>query len=105
MQFVQNTKVMVNQFTKKQRYIVCSVCKVNIDLKSPSFRDYFAVMDVRMEIKNMIENNSEYYKSITSTRGRDTDGYFKDTYDGIRYKNFIRSLRDTKKRKFNYSHI
>ena len=46
-------KSYVNRFTKKQRYIVCSICKVNIDLKSPSFRDYFAVMDVRMEIKKL----------------------------------------------------
>ena len=92
-------KSYIGRFTKVKRYILCTVCQLNINLKSPTYRDYFAILDVRMEIKNLIENNSTYYNEITS-RPIEESECFKDIYDGLCYKKILASLPNHEKNSY-----
>ncbi|KAL7290612.1 hypothetical protein TKK_0015374 [Trichogramma kaykai] len=81
----------LNTFKASDKTKNCDTCDIDINLKSPLYRDYFATFDVKTEIINVIENNEYFYKKVISGV-IDDDMSFNDLYDGRLYKNFKRSL-------------
>ncbi|KAJ8671480.1 hypothetical protein QAD02_002739 [Eretmocerus hayati] len=55
-------KEYVCQFEKQTRSVRCTRCNGLIDLRSPTYRDFSVVIDVRNEIANLFENNWEAYQ-------------------------------------------
>ena len=85
-------KAYIGCFSYNQREIACNVCETLINLKNPSYRDFFAIMDAKNEIKDLIEKNAKYYISVISGENRAGNGYLKDIHDGRYYHNFRQSL-------------
>ena len=95
-------KMYISPFPHNQRNVFCKICEVHVNLKSPIYRDYFAILDVSSEIKHLIESNSEYYTEVISGRRASNNNNLKDIYDGYLYKKFLASLPDEDK---NYATI
>ncbi|OXU31995.1 hypothetical protein TSAR_013763 [Trichomalopsis sarcophagae] len=66
----------------------------------PIMRDYFVILDVRREVKQLIENNAEYYSKVVAEQIITENGLMKDVYDGLYYQNFRASLSDDDKNNY-----
>ncbi|OXU22683.1 hypothetical protein TSAR_009760 [Trichomalopsis sarcophagae] len=54
----------VKEFTKENVQVRCDICEENINLKDPSYRDFFVVLNIENELKHLIENNKDYYMDV-----------------------------------------
>ncbi|XP_058809995.1 uncharacterized protein LOC131675148 [Phymastichus coffea] len=93
-------KVYLGVFKKGLRTMFCEVCDENINLKDPSFRDYFVMIDPVSEIQNLIEANEDFYLDIISRRNKERNVSMTDIYDGQRYKQFLASLPEDRKESY-----
>ena len=92
-------KVYIDKFSHNQRFIFCNECQSNINLKNPSYRDFFSIIDPTSEIKSLIEKNAEYYTSVVD-QNRVENGNFKDIYDRLCYQKFRKSLHGNDKNNY-----
>lgn len=50
-------KAYMREFTEQDKIIKCQVCEKDINVKSPTYRDYFVVLDVRNDLKELVKEN------------------------------------------------
>ncbi|KAL7296786.1 hypothetical protein TKK_0010189 [Trichogramma kaykai] len=84
-------KRYISTFRSEDKVRHCNTCNIDIHLKSPLYKDFFATFDIASEIRNLIEKNYQYYNlhiRMMENRNR----FIKDIYDGQKYKKFRRSL-------------
>lgn len=91
-----NCRSYVQEFTEMDRVIVCQECKERINVKSLTYRDYFVVLNIKNELKHLIETNGKYYNNVV-TRWNHKEGVYKDIYDGQEYQKFVNSLPPNQK--------
>ncbi|KAJ8668721.1 hypothetical protein QAD02_011348 [Eretmocerus hayati] len=83
-------KGYVSEFERSTRHVNCNNCNLLINLRSPTYTDFFVLIDVRNEVANLLETHWEAYRENISTRG---DGHsFSDFKDGMLYLEFLDSL-------------
>ena len=61
-------KMHIKPFSRNEPNVFCKICEVYVNLKSSVYRDYFAILDIGDEIKDLIESNHEYYTEVISGR-------------------------------------
>ncbi|XP_058802739.1 uncharacterized protein LOC131670810 [Phymastichus coffea] len=64
-------QVYLGTFTKQQRTIFCEACDKYINLKDPSYSNYFVLLDVESELRCHIESNKDFYSEIVSRRNKE----------------------------------
>ncbi|XP_058791863.1 uncharacterized protein LOC131664623 [Phymastichus coffea] len=77
----------IRQFYPNEKTVICKKCNNNISVKEKNF---FVLINVDKELKNLVEKHGEYYISIVNNSERSQ--VFRDIYDGIKYKEFVKSL-------------
>lgn len=95
-----NCKKYVAIFDRKHLRVECQACNIVITLKDPIYNDFFAIINVKNEITNLIQDNHKYYNHVVRERVRN-DEKFDDIIDGVLYKQFVDSLSIHDK--FNYA--
>lgn len=68
----------------------CSLCNINVDVKTPMYKEFFVTLDPSTKIKSLLETNSTYYSYVMNSR--QTDNILRDIYDGKNYRKFVESL-------------
>ena len=58
----------IGKFNRGGRFILCNHCHSNVALKSPTHNDYFALINVNNEIKQLIESHSSSYEAAKYRR-------------------------------------
>ena len=53
-------KQYVGKFERKDRRITYDACQYDIELKNPTYNEYFAMINVKHEIAQLREDNHEY---------------------------------------------
>lgn len=89
----------IKKFNANDRRVKCKLCKTIINLKDPTYTDYFVIYDVKTEISTLVEENREYFDELKSNINND-DGIIRDFTDGILYKKIISQLTEEEKRNF-----
>lgn len=82
-------QLYIKQFQRSEQTVQCHVCNNNIPLKGNN-ANFFVVLNVKDKIKNILEENSEYYSNVINNRVADDQR--KDILDGKKYELFVRSL-------------
>lgn len=93
-------KNYIGRYDRNRGLILCEVCNIQVNLKDPSYHDFFITLDIEHELKNAIENNYTYYEEVISQREAINHDKFEDIYDGKKYRQFVDSLADNKKRAY-----
>ena len=57
-------KMYVKKFNREQRQIKCNLCNTEIFLKSPTYTDFFVIIEIEKDIANLIQSNQEHYNFI-----------------------------------------
>lgn len=85
-----NCKNYIKSFCKEERLVRCNVCDENVNLKDPSYNEYFVVLNINNQLRHLIETHEDYYTEIMNNN-REAHIY-EDFYDGRMYQNFVASL-------------
>lgn len=85
---------------KKNLLIRCARCAVTIDLKDPSYNEYFVEFDVRDELQELVENNHEYFTEVVTGNRQSAPGTLTDIQDGDMYKKFVQKLPTDQKESY-----
>ena len=84
-------KRCVSKFDEKDRLVYCGICNENILLKSPTYHDFFAIVNVENDISTLILQNIDHYQDVVNKRMENRET-IEDFPDGILYKEFVNSL-------------
>lgn len=82
--------VYIREFKRTERNVYCEMCKNHIPVKG-SDANFFVLLNVEDQIRNLLQKNEDYYDSVMNDR-REDDGKLRDISDGAKYKQFVRSL-------------
>lgn len=82
-------KIYVKKFNESTKFVHCQSCGIKIELKTTDNRNFFVTFDVRTQIRDFIETNSDYYLKVVS---EPRDGVYRDIYDGKVYKQYVACL-------------
>lgn len=84
-------KEYVSAFGRKDRSLICKSCNATINLKDPTYSDFFVLVDIQKKVENLIVENRDYYdKTIHKEFGNGQT--FNDITDGYLYRKFVSSL-------------
>ncbi|KAJ8677696.1 hypothetical protein QAD02_013483 [Eretmocerus hayati] len=83
-------KKYVSTFDQSTKTLTCPRCNFLVDVRSPTYNEFFAIIDPRFEIANLLEINWEEYQKIL--RKDRVNGTYSDFTDGEMYKAIIDSL-------------
>lgn len=93
-----NCKKYVKKFDEKEKTVKCRRCQLQINVKDPTYRDFFVTFNIRSQVKSLIEKHEEYYNMIM-TMPRN-GGFLQDIYDGSQYKKLKNSLPENERNSF-----
>lgn len=96
-------KSYLGQYQRKDQFVHCSYCDLEIDVKDNSYKNFFITLDVADPILKLLEANSKYYQYVMNDRVHEKKGKIKDTCDGKKYRDFVKQL--SKKDRKNYTTI
>ena len=94
-----NCGAYIGRFTLEDRYLNCTVCNSNINVKDYTNQDFFVTLDIASPISKLIESNSEYYNHIIN-EGIHEKNIIRDIYDEKRYREFVKSLSESDKYRY-----
>ncbi|XP_058810626.1 uncharacterized protein LOC131675607 isoform X1 [Phymastichus coffea] len=92
-------KCYVGVFNHNIQTLYCDVCQKNINLKDPSYRDFFVNIDPENDIKHLIENNADYYSRIIAENNQ-ANTVMEDIHHGKKYQQFVASLLPEHKKSY-----
>lgn len=93
-------KLYIKEYTRIDQQVFCTTCQVQVSVKSVTYRDFFVTVDICNEIKNLVEDNADYYDEVTSAREQAVQGEFRDIIDGQMYKKFVAGLPPEDKKSY-----
>lgn len=93
-------KNYIGRYNRNQGLILCEICNININLKEPSYHDYFITLDIKDELKNVIESNDAFYTQVIAQREAINQETFQDISDGQKYRRFVDALPDDQKQAY-----
>ncbi|KAJ8685445.1 hypothetical protein QAD02_021238 [Eretmocerus hayati] len=91
-------KKYVSKFDQSTRTLTCPTCNFVIEVRSPTYNQFFAIIDPRYEIAHLLESNWETYQA--NLRKDRESGVYSDITDGERYIKFLLSLPKDVRYKF-----
>lgn len=84
---------------KENGIVDCSICNIPVDCLNASNPCYFAIIDPSASIREILQENDEYYDDLLRNHSREND-CFTDIYDGVEYKNFLNTLNEEDKQAY-----
>lgn len=81
-------------FNENDRFKLCPVCHKTINLKSPSYYDFFVIINIEKHLKNLLEKNFDYFMAVMNNIKNKKSDDIKDFTDGKLYKEFVDNLPD-----------
>ena len=61
-------KTYRGKFDKSKRTIYCQICEKHVNLKDPTYRDFFITFDIHNKFQRLIETNNEHYSKVIAER-------------------------------------
>lgn len=92
-------KNYIKKYNKQDSRVFCELCEIYIDVKDPSYHDFFVILDISNQLRHLFENNYDYYLSVINNReaiGRSSN--YEDIYYGRKYQDFVESLPENQRR-------
>ena len=95
-----NCKTYIKEYTKNDIRVHCEMCDRHINLKDPSYHDFFVVVNVKSQLKRLVEQHQEYNSQVMNDRERAARNNYEDFYDGRMYRDFVLSLPEDQRRTY-----
>lgn len=70
----------------------CPNCNDKVNLKNPSSKNFFALINPSTQISDLITGHDEHYFQVTEKK-KHRKNYIEDVYDGLHYRNFIKDKK------------
>lgn len=77
----------------------CPHCDAKLELLNPSSVNYFIVIDPSVSIRNLLEENQDYYHYVVNER-ESQENHIKDIFDGYCYRSFLQKLTDEERSQY-----
>lgn len=80
-------------FDEKVLFVSCSKCELEVNVRDPSYYDFFITLSPSYQIHNLIRDHVDYFNKVLNGSIR-VPGKLVDFFDGQEYRRLVQQLKE-----------